>query len=100
VAQHWRIGSSGCDGELLGCCYIVDGMNDRRRCGAVLRPGSSYCPEHHALCHLAGGTRAEARRLREVEALAAAVGGRRGSDGKGPSRRFLEKLEQVVQIFS
>lgn len=83
-----------------GCCYILDGDDRRGSCGAERRAGSSYCPEHHALCHLAGGTTAEAKRLREVEALATAVGGRRGSDGAEPPRRFLRKLEQAIRAFS
>jgi hypothetical protein len=100
VAEHWQIANSDYPGELEGCCYIVDDADDRRRCGAEPRPGSSYCPQHHALCHVAGGTRAEARRLREVEALASAVGGRRGNSGTGPSRRFLKKLEQAIRVLS
>lgn len=82
-----------------GCAYILDGDRDRRSCGAAQRLGSSYCPEHHALCHVACGTTAEAKRLLEVEALATAVGGRRARDGAGPSRRFLRRLEQAVRTF-
>jgi len=100
VAEHWHSANSDYAGELDDCCYIVDDGDAPRRCGAVQRPGSSYCPPHHALCHVAGGTRAEARRLREVEALASAVGGRRGNGGAGPSRHFLKKLEQAVRALS
>jgi hypothetical protein len=83
-----------------GCAYIIEEGEDRRCCGEGLRPGSSYCPPHHALCHLACGTIEEARILREVEALARAVGGRRAADGGGPSRRFLRRLEQAARAFS
>jgi len=83
-----------------GCGFILDDGGPRRCCGAECRPGSAYCPEHHALCHVAGGSTAETRRLREVEALATAVGGRRGSNGMAPSRRFLSKLEHTIREFS
>lgn len=90
-SQHSRDGS--------GCRYIIEGDDHRPSCGAGRRPGSSYCPAHHALCYLAGGTTAEAKRLREVEALATAVGGRRGDNAPAPTRRFLRKLEQAVRPF-
>lgn len=79
----------------LGCAYILD--DGRRYCGGVPHRGSSYCPQHHALCHVASGTVEEIRRLREVEELARVVGGRRGAEGVGPSRRFLKRLERALQ---
>jgi hypothetical protein len=81
----------------LGCAYILDDGDSCRVCGGMLRRGSSYCPQHHALCHVASGTAEEVRRLREVEELARVVGGRRGAEGVGPSRRFLKRLERAVQ---
>jgi hypothetical protein len=86
--------------DRYGCCYLIDDGDPRRSCGAVRQPGSSYCSLHHALCYLAGGTVAEAKRLREVEALASAVGGRRSDNATAPSRHFLIKLEQAVRLFS
>lgn len=83
-----------------GCAYILDWGGDRRTCAAPCRPGSPYCPRHHALCHVASGTTTEARHLREVEVLARVVGGRHARDGTGPSRQFLEKLERIVRAFS
>ena len=100
VVGHPQLSFSPHADDHPGCCYILDGDNRRRFCGAARQLGSSYCPEHHALCHLACGTRAEAKRLREVEVLARAVGGRRGRDGAKPSRRFLRKLEQAIRAFS
>lgn len=91
------------DGEAEGCAYLLDTADGaaRQPCAAPLRPGSSYCPAHHALCHLAGGSAAEAGRLREVEKLANAVGGRRGGGcGGGPSQRFLDRLERAVRDLS
>jgi hypothetical protein len=82
-----------------GCSYILGDDQGRHFCGQPLRPGSSYCPQHHALCHVACGTTEEAWRLREVEALAHAVGGRRAPEGGGPSRRFLNRLEHAMRIF-
>jgi hypothetical protein len=51
-----------------GCRYLGDDLVVP--CGAPTRPGSSYCERHHALCHLAVGSRAEARRLQLIERLA------------------------------
>ena len=85
-----------------GCAYILaEGESDGRSCcGASCREASAYCPEHHALCHVANGSAGEADRLREVEAIAKAIGGRRGHDGTGPSRRFLRRVERASRRFS
>ena len=79
-----------------GCAFIVEDSDSRRMCGVSRRPGSSYCAEHHALCHLAYGSAAEADRLREVEAIASAVAGRRSRNRHGPSSQFLRRLERTV----
>src|SRR5579883_3104238 len=82
-----------------GCAYIVDDGDGR--CGAACRAGSPYCPEHHALCHLAGGSRAARRRLREEAALAALVGGRSGRPGRlPPERRRHDAIEPVERAFA
>ena len=86
--------------ESLGCAYILDEFDDRRICGAPRWGVSAYCPPHHALCHVSYGSAAEADRLREVEALAKVVGGRRSRDALGPSREFLKRLEQAARDFS
>ena len=80
-----------------GCAYIVDESGGRRPCGATRRPSSSYCPHHHSLCHIVCGSKAETDRLREVEALASAVGGRRARQRAEPTRQFLKRLEQAVR---
>jgi hypothetical protein len=80
-----------------GCAYILDEADGRRSCGAPCREASSYCPPHHALCHVSYGSEAEADRLREVEALAKAVGGRRSRHTIRPSRVFLRRLEQAAR---
>jgi hypothetical protein len=81
----------------LGCAYPMSGNADRRFCDTPRRAGSPYCPDHHALCHVQSGTNEETRRLREVEALANAVGGRRARDGAAPTRRFLKRLERALR---
>lgn len=71
----------------VGCAYILD---PGEVCGAVGQPGSSYCALHHAVCYLARGSRGERSRLRQINALADAVGGR------GPGKltdQFLRQLE-------
>jgi hypothetical protein len=85
------------DQDESGCTYLLDGGDDRRICGAPRKAASPYCPEHHALCHAAYGSEAEADRLREVEAIAKVVGGRRSRDTAGPSRRFLRRIEQAAR---
>jgi hypothetical protein len=81
-----------------GCAYIVDESDGGRRpCGAARRLSSSYCPHHHSLCYIICGSRAETDRLREVEALASAVGGRRARQRAEPTRQFLKRLEQAVR---
>jgi len=80
-----------------GCAYIVDESGSRRPCGATRRPSSSYCPQHHSLCYIVCGSKAELDRLREVEALASAVGGRRARQQAAPTRQFLKRLEQTVR---
>ena len=81
----------------IGCAYIVDELDGRRPCGATRRSFSSYCPHHHSLCHIVCGSRAETDRLREVEALASAVGGRRARQRAEPPRQFLKRLERTVR---
>jgi hypothetical protein len=85
--------------DSAGCAFIIGDNQSRRFCGQSRRLGSPYCPEHHALCHVRCGTSEETRRLREVEALASAIGGRRSRAGGGPSRQFLKRLENVVRDF-
>lgn len=89
ISEHHR--------EPAGCAFIFGDNGSRRSCGQPRRSGSSYCVEHHALCHVTSGTGEEVRRLREVEALASAVGGRRSRDCGGPSRQFLRRLESVAR---
>jgi hypothetical protein len=83
-----------------GCAYVLDEPGHSRTCGAARRRASSYCPQHHALCCILSGSKAEVKRLREVEALASAGGGRRARQGIEPSRQFLERLEQAVRELS
>jgi hypothetical protein len=95
------------DQDEPGCAFLLDECDGRRICGAPRKAvspsrkaASPYCPEHHALCHVAYGSVAETDHLRAVEAIAKAVGGRRSRDTVGPSRRFLKRLEQAARGFS
>ena len=81
------------------CAFVIGEGQARRSCGRVVRTGSAYCPDHHAVCHIKGGTSEEVRRLLEVEMLANAVGGRRARGGE-PTRRFLKRVENAVRTFS
>ena len=84
-----------------GCAFIVggpaDGGTPARYCAAPRRPGSPYCMRHHACCHVAGGSADERRQLREIEALAKAVGGRQGRAAAEPSKALLRRLERVAR---
>jgi hypothetical protein len=82
-----------------GCAYLLDDCGVGRACDAPRQHPSPYCPTHHALCHVAYGSPAEADHLRRVEALASAVGGRRSREGGGPSQRFLRRLERRSRSF-
>jgi hypothetical protein len=90
---------AGVEGD-PGCSYVVDDPKGRRICGNPRRQSSSYCAIHHSLCYIAAGSTAEFKLLREVEALASAVGGRRGQQNEGPTRRFLARLERAVRTQS
>ena len=82
-----------------GCAYLFDERDGvDRTCGAPRRQASPYCPTHHALCHVAYGSPAEADHLRRVEALASAVGGRRSREDGAPSPRFLRRLERATRV--
>ena len=83
--------------ENFGCAYPMEENGKRLSCGAPRRPASSYCAEHHALCHVPSGTIEEIRRLREVEALASAVGGRNAQRTRHPSAHFLKRLEYATR---
>jgi hypothetical protein len=89
--------------ELEGCAYVLGEATIHagatQRCGRPRRAGSSYCPEHHARCHLPAGSAAERRRLHRFETLALAVGGRCGRDARAPSLGSLSRIGRLSRIF-
>jgi len=93
------VSSPGYEQDDTGCAYLIGDGKTAKSCALPRRPRSSYCQQHHARCHVACGTSEEANRLRGVETLARAVGGRQGWHGSGPSRPFLERLEFAVRDF-
>jgi hypothetical protein len=74
-----------------GCAFVLDGIGRLavgvNFCNEPRQPGSAYCPGHHANCHLPNGSEAERQQLREIEALARAVGGRQGRAARHPPTR-------------
>jgi len=85
-------GDSG--GEEDGCLYIIQNGH-AEPCGKRCRAGSSYCTKHHELTHFAIGSKAEAARIREINAIAKAIGARWGRGGiLGPSPREIEAIER------
>lgn len=71
-----------------------------RFCGMPCLPGSAYCPEHHVACHIAPGSHSEHRKLREIEALATAVGGKQGRVTRDPPKTLLRRLGRIERNFS
>jgi hypothetical protein len=81
------------------CAFILDAgtsaTGETTCCAASPRLGSVYCHEHHALCYLPSRSLAERRKLKEIEALAKAVGGRSGRPARRPSPGFLNRMDRV-----
>src|SRR3954463_5199907 len=79
-----------------GCAFVLEEdirtKAGRGFCAAPPRPGSAYCHAHHAVCHLSSDSLAEERKLKEIEALAEAVGGKSGRPGRRPPPRFLQRM--------
>jgi hypothetical protein len=88
----------------LGCAFVIDGIDPVpgrvNFCRAPCEPGSAYCPRHRALCHLPEGSAAEIRQLREIEALAEAVGGRQGRAARHPPEQLLRRLDGIARASS
>lgn len=86
-----------------GCAFILEPAGPSagaRFCNAACRPGSPYCAGHHARCHLAVGSRAERMRLREIEALADAAGGRQAGAARRPPERLLRRFDRLAAALS
>src|SRR5436190_22162768 len=83
-----------------GCAFPLDDPDSAkpatRFCGVPRRPGSPYCAPHHARCHLAAGSAAELQRLRVIDALAAAAGGRLGRIAREPPPEVLHRIERLA----
>jgi hypothetical protein len=76
-----------------GCRYLDDRL---RQCGATVQQGSPYCPEHHALCYLPRSSPIERRRLREIDRIGAAVGGRQAArETASAMRKFMRKVAAI-----
>jgi hypothetical protein len=88
-----------------GCAFVLDGAAGDpghgpgcvSSCNAPRQPGSPYCPRHHAFCHLPNGSAAERQMLREIEALAKAVGGTQGRAARYPTARLLRRLDRLAR---
>jgi hypothetical protein len=103
--EHRALLSAEPDSECgQGCAFVLDaadrGAAAARFCNAPRRPGSAYCPPHHADCYVANGSAAEQRQLREIEALAEAVGGKQGRAAQQPPPRLLRRLDRIARVFS
>jgi hypothetical protein len=78
-----------------GCRFVVGPREggDQHQCGAPQTVASSYCAEHHALCHIAPGSKAERRLISRIEKIGFLLGGRRVPLGHAPSPSFIRRLE-------
>lgn len=87
-----------------GCRFVLNGAIKGSAilnfCDAPRHPGSSYCPRHDALCRLPNGSAAEARKLREIEALATAAGGRQPRAARLPAEAQLRRLDRRARALS
>src|SRR5438874_250763 len=87
--------------EDSGCVYLLGSTEGWEvPCGRPRRRDSSFCPKHHAICHIPAGSRAEDRGLAEAEALAEAVGGRLGAPAREPPEPLLRRLDRISRRFS
>jgi hypothetical protein len=59
------------------CAYPLGDARPLEFCGAAVQPGSPYCPSHHALCHLALGSRRERAAFQHIDHMAALAARRR-----------------------
>jgi hypothetical protein len=86
------------------CAFVLDGdttgIARQTCCAAPRRAGSAYCHAHHALCYLPSESPAERRKLKEIEALAAAVGGKNGRPARRPPPRFLQRMDRISRAAS
>jgi hypothetical protein len=87
-----------------GCAFVLEEENRAAAgqvyCAAPRRAGSAYCHAHHALCYLPSESLAERRKLKEIEALAEAVGGRSGRPARRPPPRFLQRMDRASRAAS
>ena len=87
-----------------GCAFVLEEESRAAAgqicCAAPRRAGSAYCHAHHALCYLPSQSLAERRKLKEIEALAEAVGGRSGRPARRPPPRFLQRMDRASQAAS
>ena len=87
-----------------GCAFVLEEDNRATEgqvyCAAPRRAGSAYCHAHHALCYLPSESLAERRKLKEIEVLAEAVGGRSGRPARRPPPRFLQRMDRASRAAS
>ena len=87
----------------FGCAFLLDGGAadplSPTFCNRPCRPGSDYCPEHHALCHLRVGSRAEIMKEFAQEALADAVGGKQTRHLPAPPASWFPRVEKAARPF-
>ncbi len=77
-----------------GCLYLLD---NRQACGCTRQSGGSpYCFDHHALCHLIPGSRAEQSRIVEIDRIGQFVGTRVAKKSfRIPPTRFMRALDAL-----
>jgi hypothetical protein len=97
-------GSQRIGADDVGCAFVLDsvgrGSGCVNFCNEPRQSGSAYCRVHHASCHLSNGSEAERQQLREIEALAKAVGGKQGRAARHPPAPLLRRLDWVARALS
>ncbi len=80
-------------GEEDCCAYLIQDGH-RERCREPTELGSSYCPSHHAITHLAHGSEAEAALIHNMDVIARYRGAQMGTRSVGPLPVELDRLER------
>jgi hypothetical protein len=63
-------------------------------CDEPCLPGSSYCPAHHTLCHFRHGSKAEAKKIRDIDRYARATIWTPG--GRVPTEEEFKQLDRLA----
>ncbi len=76
------------------CCAYISENGHVERCLEPTELGSSYCPSHHSVIHLAHGSKAEALRIRDMDVIARYRGAQMGQRSVNPLPGEIDRIER------